>query len=219
MTRNILIDEISVSNPTKVGIFITKRLEDAERHEPAENFVILQVDEMNVSKVEEKELLLPNNRYLLLQRKIWSSIKKFLSASKAERYTSGSIYNMEEILLNSTLQKIAKQKKDEGDSYMHDLYSRFLEIASHRSFSLFSRKQREITAQFELCRIALQILIYFLSIAPAADQSKVSQNVIIIRSSPPKPSVSGGICMIGFWLIILGEGLLVGLNYVFTYLF
>ncbi|MHA2304851.1 MAG: hypothetical protein ACXACU_05605 [Candidatus Hodarchaeales archaeon] len=203
MTRNILIDEISVSNPTKVGIFITKRLEDAERHEPAENFVILQVDEMNVSKVEEKELLLPNNRYLLLQRKIWSSIKKFLSASKAERYTSGSIYNMEEILLNSTLQKIAKQKKDEGDSYMHDLYSRFLEIAS----------------QFELCRIALQILIYFLSIAPAADQSKVSQNVIIIRSSPPKPSVSGGICMIGFWLIILGEGLLVGLNYVFTYLF
>ncbi len=182
MPNKIVVDEISTPKPVEAGFIITKWLEDTGRQEQTERYLLIQADEMEVSRVEEKETLTPNERYMLLKKEYWSAIRKFLSATKAERHKSGSTRNMEEILLNSSLQKIANQKKDEGDSYMHDLFSKFLYIAAHPSLSPFSRKDKEIAAQFELCKIAIQILLHFLSFASSVEKSNVSTNVITIRS-------------------------------------
>ena len=51
---------------------------DVEKQEQTEKHFLSQAYEMEVSRVEEKETLVPNERYLLLKKDYWGSIRKFL---------------------------------------------------------------------------------------------------------------------------------------------
>ncbi len=198
------INEITVPERIKVSVLISNysisKLTKEER-------VILKQEEMIVSRLQSKDYLEPKQLYIMIKRQIWRTTVKFLSSSKKERYQGGS-YNMEEILLNKSLQKIAKERKEQGESMLFDLFTEFLKMASQHVHSDKKKKEN----QTKMCKIALQILACFLPSASAIELSKVTEEIKNIRSQPPRMPRPGGICMLSSWMIILWGGILAGIG-------
>jgi len=174
-------------------------------------FVILTRENMKVSRVEPQNILEPNQFYFVVSRPFWQMAVRILTRSRQERYKKSSL-NMEEILLNPSLQKIAKAKKDKGERHIFDLYSDFLKIASHTPAVPFSLDEKKDKNQYQMCKIAIQILCYFLQNSNENERRKVGKDAQSIRSQPLGVSSTGGICVVGAWVIIFLEGVLIGLS-------
>ena len=170
-------------------------------------WVILRQEDMKVSRLQPKDFVEPKNLYIISPRQVWRTVVKFMSSDKKERYRGGS-YNMEEILLNKSLQKIVRERKDHGESVLFDLFSEFLKMASQPVYSEKKKKENQTI----MCKVALQILAYFLTSASAVEISKVTDEIQNIRTRPSMIPRPGGFCMLSSWIVVLWGGILTGIG-------
>lgn len=205
-----LIDEITTLTKISVKKFLQKY---SRQQQTEEEFVLLTYEDTKVTRFRSNDIMEIDQKYLLVNQKFWRTAVKFLTRGKKERYERGS-YDIKEILLNQTLQKIAKAKKDRGDSDMFDLYTDFLRLSTPPK-SPFGLQKKKIEKQFQICKIGLQILSLFFRSASAKELKEVAKNAHAIRSSPPHAPRTEGMCLVGSCAILLCEGILIGLSLIF----
>ncbi len=200
------IKEITAPARTKVSVLISSY---STSKSTKDERVILKQEDMKVSRLQSTDVVEPKQLYIILERHTWRITSKFLSSSKKELYRGGS-YNMEEILLNKSLQKIAKKRKEQGESVLFDLFTEFLNMASQPVYK--DTKKKEIRTI--MCRIALQILACFLQSASEIELTEVTEEIQNIRSQPPVIPRPGGFCMLSSWIILLWGGILAGIGFI-----
>lgn len=174
-------------------------------------FTLLVNDQMEIFRHPSQQPLLPDVKYLVVPRPLWQKIVRFMSYSKKERHSGKSRFNMEELLLNNKLQIFAKNRNDEGDSRLFDLFTKFLKVASRSGVNPFGKTKREKESQFQMVKIGLEIIAIFLSDASSSDLNKIRKRAHEIRDNPPVFHPKGGLCLIGTLLIFLVEGSIIGI--------
>ncbi|MHA1227243.1 MAG: hypothetical protein ACTSPV_10920, partial [Candidatus Hodarchaeales archaeon] len=120
----------------------------------------------------------PEKHYILIQRVFWHEIAKFFSTSSHELYSQNKSFDLREVLFNGSLQRIARSKKDNGDTRLFDLYITFLKIASKPS-----KKEERFTKMISL---GLKILDIYLPISTNKELESIKNDLLVIRESPPE---------------------------------
>lgn len=182
-----------------------------------EEFIILVNDKIEVFSHPSQDPLLPDIKYLVIDRSLWQEIVKFMSISKKDRHSGKSRFHMEEILLNNKLQRFARSRNEQGDSRLFDLYTDFLKIASRPGINPLGRAKREKEGQVQMVKIGLRLLATFLSEASSSDLLEIKSRVHEIRKTPPQFHPKRGLCMIGGLLVVLIEGAIIGVIQIFHF--